>query len=193
MPPPQLASVDGAPSHASCQRPWGRLALLGGTGVAALAALGLLVLGGLGQRLPWGPWRSAGLPPFKEVVYQHPLTVLGRDFVIAPTDATPDQIERVLLAVADEDTSAVLRLNLFTSEEAAQTRRQLIATGVYPRSEDDYDGADPDPPEWAAVYPYYVGIYTRDPARQVHQLSICLDDPDHSHCTVRRYPLPAGR
>ena len=109
--------------------------------------------------------------------------VLGRDFVIPRSDATPDRIEWLVATVAADDTSPLLRINVFTSEAAALRRRELIAQNVYAHDEDE-----PEPPEWTAVHRDWVGIYTRDPLSAVHQLSICLDDPHHDHCTVRRYP-----
>ncbi|HZU07417.1 MAG TPA: hypothetical protein VFB73_15745 [Chloroflexota bacterium] len=149
----------------------------------ALSAAGLLAVGwpsGFSSLLPW--WCSTCPPAYHEVVYGDSNTTLGRDLVIAPSDATPERIEQVVAAVAATDPSPTLRLNVFTSEAAARQRRALIAAGVYAKDLDQ-----PDPPEWATVYAAWVGIYTRDPANGVHQLSICLNDPDHTHCTVRRY------
>jgi len=147
----------------------------------------LLLLGwpsGLGRSLPWLGW-TAGPPAYREVTYSVAQPALGRDLVIAPADATAERIEGLVATVAAADPSALLRLNVFTSEAAARRRRELIGAGVYAASE---DVDEPDPPEWAEVHPAWAGIYTRDPANGVHQLSICLNDPDHSHCTVRRYP-----
>ena len=108
--------------------------------------------------------------------------VLGRDFVIARSDARPERIEWVVATIAAEESAPQLRINIFTSEAAARRRRELIAAGVYAREEDDAD-----PPEWADVNREWVGVYTRDPFSAVHQLSICLGDPTHARCEVRRY------
>jgi hypothetical protein len=139
---------------------------------------------GLGHFVPW-LGSTASPPAYREVTYKIAQPTLGRDLVIAPADATAERIEGLVASVAAADASPLLRLNVFTSEAAAHRRRELIAAGVYVAS--DADEA-PDPPEWAEVHPAWVGVYTRDPANGVHQLSICLNDPDHSHCTVRRYP-----
>jgi len=156
-----------------------------GVALAALAVVGgaVLLLAATGRFAPPLPGR-AGAPAYREVTYTFAQPLFGRDLVIAPGDATPETIEAVVATVAATDSSPLLRLNVFTNEAAARRRRDLIVGGVYATSEDE---REPDPPEWAEVYPAWIGIYTRDPANGVHQLSICLDDPSHSHCTVRRY------
>jgi hypothetical protein len=157
--------------------------------LVAFGALGLVVaavllgawtgvLGGLLARTPWAP-----APAYGEVVHAVYQPVLGRDFVIPRSDATPDRIEWLVATIAADDPSTLLRINVFTSEAAALRRRELIAQNIYAHDEDE-----PEPPEWTAVHRDWVGIYTRDPLSAVHQLSICLDDPQHDHCTVRRYP-----
>jgi len=157
-------------------------------GVVVLAALvvvggALLLLAATGRFAALLPGRGA-VPAYHEVAYSVAQPLFGRDLVIAPGDATPETIEAVVATVAAADSSPLLRLNVFTSEAAARRRRDLIAGGVYASSDDE---REPDPPEWAEVYPAWVGIYTRDPANGIHQLSICLNDPRHSHCSVRRY------
>jgi hypothetical protein len=138
----------------------------------------------LGSFSLW-PGSTAGPPAYREVAYTVAQPALGRDVVISPDEATAERIEWLVATMAAADPSPLLRLNVFTSEAAARRRRELIAAGVYVAS--DAEEA-PDPPEWAEVHPAWVGIYTRDPANGVHQLSICLNDPDHSRCAVRRYP-----
>jgi hypothetical protein len=108
--------------------------------------------------------------------------------VIAPADATAARIEDLVATLAAETPTGLLRLNVFTDAAAARRRRALIAAGTYAK-----DADEPDPPEWREVYPAWVGVYTRDPANGVNQLSICLDDPEHTHCTIKRYPVAAGR
>jgi|SRR5579884_1427443 len=130
--------------------------------------------------------RAASPPAYREVTYSLNQPVLGRDFVIAPSDATPERIEWLVATIAAEDNSPLLRINVFTSEAAAQRRRELIAQNIYAHDENE-----PDPPQWRDVDRDWVGIYTRDPFSAVHQLSICLNDPTHDHCTVRRYPTAA--
>jgi len=151
-----------------------------------LGGAALLVLGGpsgLTGRWPWAA-SGTGVPPYRELVYPTPQAVPGRDLVIAPADATPERIEWLVLALANEDRSPTLRLNVFTDEAAARRRQELVAAGVFAKSDDENE---PDPVAWTTVYPAWVGIYTRDPQAGRHQLSICLNDPTHERCTVRRY------
>jgi hypothetical protein len=160
-----------------------RAVLLGLAALVALVGVALvlvqaLVPGGLGGLAPW----AARPPAYREVMHSVNQPVLGRDFVIAPGDAKPERIEWVVATVAAGESSPTLRINVFTSEAAARRRRELITAGVYAREEED-----PDPPEWAEVNREWVGVYTRDPFSAVHQLSICLDDPTHARCEVRRY------
>jgi hypothetical protein len=145
---------------------------------AALVLAQALVPGGLGRLGPW----AARPPAYREVVHDVNQPVLGRDFVIASGDAKAERIEWVVATIAAEESATLLRINVFTSEAAARRRRELIAAGIYAREE-----GEPDPPEWADVNRDWVGVYTRDPFSAVHQLSICLDDPTHAHCEVRRY------
>ncbi|HZR97652.1 MAG TPA: hypothetical protein VFE37_03035 [Chloroflexota bacterium] len=155
----------------------------------ALAGVALLATGGLsgvGALLARGA--AAGPPSYQEVGAGERNAALGRDVVIAPADATPARIEDLVATLAAEAPSGLLRLNVFTDPAAARRRRELIAAGIYAKAEDE-----PDPPEWREVYPAWVGIYTRDPAAGVNQLSICLNDPGHDHCTVKRYPVQAAR
>jgi hypothetical protein len=154
------------------------LAALGVLAGAALVLAQALVPGGLGGLAPWAP----RAPAYREVVHAVSQPVLGRDFVIAPGDAKPERIEWVVATIAAEERAPLLRINIFTSEAAARRRRELIAAGVYARDEEE-----PDPPEWAEVNREWVGVYTRDPFSTVHQLSICLGDPTHARCEVRRY------
>ncbi len=160
--------------------------LLATVWAVALLGLALVVTGGLGL-ITGVLGHGAGptdTPRYQELPLAAGAAALGRDLVIAPQDATPDQIERLVVAVAAASPAGLLRLNVFTDPVAAQRRRELIASGIFARDTDQ-----PDPPAWREVYPAWVGIYTRDPANGVHQLSICLNDPDHAHCTVKRYPL----
>jgi hypothetical protein len=143
----------------------------------------LLVLAGIGVVLAAVRHFTSGGVRFSEVHYERPLERLGRDLVIRPGDAVADRIEELVLVVAAANSRELLRVNVFTSEAAARRRRELIATGRFA-----VDEMDPDPPEWAEVYPAWVGIYTRDREKQVHQLSLCLDDPMHRQCAVRQYP-----
>jgi hypothetical protein len=148
-------------------------------GIALLATGGLSNLGGL-----LGRGGAASEPPsYQELAGGDRNAALGRDLVIAPADATPERIESLVAALATESPNGLLRLNVFTDAAAARRRRDLIAAGVYAKDEDE-----DDPPQWREVYPAWVGVYTRDPASGVNQLSICLNDPDHAHCSVKRYP-----
>ena len=153
-------------------------------GVALLATGGLSGLGGLLGR----GGAPGGAPSYQEVAPGERNVALGRDLVIAPADATAARIEDLVAALAAETPTGLLRLNVFTDPAAARRRRELIAAGTYAK-----DADEDDPPEWREVYPAWVGIYTRDPASGVNQLSICLNDPEHAHCTVKRYPVVAGR
>jgi hypothetical protein len=189
---PSTAGVKGgwpAPAASRWERlPFGLLLLAVWTvallGIALLATGGLSGLSGL-----LGRGGAAGGPPsYQELTPGERNVALGRDFLIAPSDATAERIEDLVAVLAAESPGGLMRLNLFTDAAAAQRRRELIATGVYAKDEDE-----DDPPEWRAVYPAWVGIYTRDPANGVNQLSICLNDPDHAHCTVKRYPVVAAR
>jgi hypothetical protein len=157
--------------------------------IVALAGIALLVTGGLSGLggLLGRPTVAAGIPRYEELPGGG-TAALGRDLVIAPADATAPRIEELVAAVAGESPSGLLRLNVFTDAAAAQRRRALIAAGTFAK-----DADQPDPPEWGEVYPAWVGVYTRDPAAGINQLSICLNDPEHAHCTVKRYPTSAAR
>jgi hypothetical protein len=156
----------------------------------ALVGVALLVTGGLSGLSSFLGRMGApvGVPSYQEIAPGDRNATLGRDFVIAPADATPARIEDLVAALAAETPTGLLRLNVFTDAAAARRRRELIAAGTYAKDTDE-----PDPPEWREVYPAWVGIYTRDPANGVNQLSICLNDPEHAHCTVKRYPVVAAR
>ncbi|HLH25433.1 MAG TPA: hypothetical protein VK066_23180 [Chloroflexota bacterium] len=156
----------------------------------ALVAIALLVTGGLRglNGLLGRDDAAGGAPSYQELTVGERNAELGRDFVIAPADATPQRIEALVTALAADSPPGLLRMNVFTDAAAARRRRELIAAGIYAKNEDEGD-----PPEWREVYPAWVGVYTRDPANNVNQLSICLNDPDHSHCTVKRYPPVAAR
>ena len=159
--------------------------------VWAVAILGIAILvtggfSGLGS-LVGRTTVAGGLPRYEELPGGGN-AALGRDVIIAPADATAARIEELVNALAAESPSGLLRLNVFTDVAAAQRRRALIAAGTYAKDSDE-----PDPPEWHEVYPAWVGVYTRDPASGVNQLSICLNDPEHAHCSVKRYPTAAVR
>lgn len=151
-------------------------------GIALLVTGGFSGLGGLLGRAT----AASGVPHYEELP-SGGNAALGRDLVIAPADATPARLEELVGALAAASPSGLLRLNVFTDAAAAQRRRALIAAGTYAK-----DADEPDPPEWREVYPAWVGVYTRDPAEGVNQLSICLNDPEHAHCTVKRYPTAAS-
>jgi hypothetical protein len=179
-------AAEGGLHAASADRRWERLPfglVLLVVWTVALLALALLATGGLsGVGSVLGHVGSPGGPP----AYQElpgGSGPLGRDLVIAPADVSSERIEALVNAVAAEAPAGVLRINVFTDAAAAQRRRELIGAGTYAK---DFD--ESDPPEWRAVYPAWVAVYTRDPAEHVNQLSLCLNDPDHSHCTVKRYP-----
>lgn len=189
---PSTAGVEGewpAPEAGRWERlPFGLLLLAVWTaalvGIALLATGGLSGLGGL-----LGRAGAAGGPPsYQELASGERNLALGRDFLISPGDATAQRIEDLVAVLAADAPDGLMRLNVFTDAAAARRRRQLIAAGTYAKDEDE-----DDPPEWREVYPAWVGIYTRDPASGVNQLSICLNDPEHARCTVKRYPVTAAR
>jgi hypothetical protein len=167
--------------------PFGPLLLAVST--VALVAVALLLTGGVSGLggLLGRTSAAAGLPRYEEVEGDRN-PVLGRDYVIAPADATTTRIEELVAALAAESPTGLMRLNIFTTAAAAQRRRALIAASTYAK-----DADQPDPPEWREVYQTWVGVYTRDLAAGVNQLSICLDDPDHTHCAVKRLPLTTAR
>jgi hypothetical protein len=190
---PGTAPAESGLAAARTPGRWERLPfglLLLSVWTAALVALALLATGGpsgLGSLLGRGGAPS-GPPSYQEVSFGERNAALGRDLVIAPAEATAPRIEALVASVAASAPDGLLRLNVFTDAAAARRRRELIAAGIYARDVDEED-----PKAWREVYPAWVGIYTRDPASGVNQLSVCLNDPGHEHCTVTRYPTGAAR
>jgi hypothetical protein len=141
--------------------------------------------------LPWAGPAATSPPLYYEVDHRTGESALERDIVIDPANASADVIEAIVLRLAPEPHGSPLTTNVFTSEAAARRRRELIAAGVAPAGvvpeETDAPARAAGSPAWAEVNAAWVGIYTRDPANAVHELTICLNDPEHMHCSVRRY------
>ena len=141
--------------------------------------------------LPWAGPAATSPPLYHEVDGRAAESALERDIVIDPYNASADVIEAIVLRLAAEPHGLPLTTNVFTSEAAARRRRELIAAEVAPAgvapTEADVPARVAGSPAWAEVNAAWVGIYTRDPANAVHELTICLNDPEHTHCSVRRY------